>query len=193
MPTRGRPLTVHYYAWDTLAQTPKTGDAANHALRVRLDAGTPAAPAAAAAEVDAAALPGWYAVDLSGTETDGDVVLLAGVSTTAGVIIQGEQFGMERAPTADAPVQAVLTATGLDAVLPLTGITPTIRLVDADGNRLTELNARQILAALFGVNCGDRSGVTTRAVTTGLPDAAPILTATRVSKTAIESTVVVPR
>lgn len=193
MPTRGRPLTVHYYAWDADAQAPKTGDAANHALRVRTGSAAPAVPTNAPAEVDPTNLPGWYAVDLTEAETDGDTVLLAGKSSTAGVVVQGEQFGMEAPATSESPVYAVLTPGGLDAVLPITGVEPTVRLMDGNGGLLTSVNARQILAALFAVNCGDRNGIGTSTITTAVPGEDPTLTAVRVSRTAIQSAVVVPR
>lgn len=192
MPVRGRALTVHYYAWDANASGPKTGDAANHAVVVRLDGGTPAAPAAAPTEVGAIAAPGWYAVSLAAGETDGDVLLLAGTSVTSGVIIQGTQIALERAPSPDDPAYAVLTAAGLDAVLPVSGLPASTRVTDATGTQLTALNARQILALLFAGSCGDRDGIGTSTITVSQPAGDMVLTATRVSRTRIESTVVAP-
>ncbi len=87
MPARGLPIVVHYEAWDTQANAPKTGDAANHTLRwarglicVPLTNPTPT-------EVSAADFPGLYAVQLTATETDVDFGTLGGRSSTANVAI----------------------------------------------------------------------------------------------------------
>lgn len=100
MATRGVPTVVTYRAWDTSANTPKTGDVANHTLRWIKD-GTSAAPtnAATAAEVDATNAPGVYKLTLTATETDCTFGVLAGKSGTANVVLYGVSIGFEYVPT----------------------------------------------------------------------------------------------
>jgi hypothetical protein len=95
MPSRGQAITLSYYAYDTGASAPKTGDVANHAIRIIKDGGTPAAPTNAPTETDATDLPGWYKVTLTTAEATADVVVLGGKSSTAGVVIGGTQVTFE--------------------------------------------------------------------------------------------------
>jgi len=88
MITKNSACTVTYIAWDTGANTPKTGDNANHTLRIVKD-GTEATPAASPAEVDATNAPGVYKLALAAGETNCDVLRLAGKSSTAGVVLIG--------------------------------------------------------------------------------------------------------
>ncbi|MBW7907170.1 MAG: hypothetical protein LC135_01975 [Phycisphaerae bacterium] len=83
---RGRPATVLIYAYDLDTGAPVSGDAANISAALSLDGGE-AEALAAPAEVDAAALPGWYAYALDADQTDADVLLLAAASSTSGVTI----------------------------------------------------------------------------------------------------------
>ncbi len=79
-----------------------------------------------------------------------------------------------------------------DTVL-VTVATPTDRLVDTDGHQLTAVTVGQALTALVMAILGDRAGVGTREITASLPGVAgTTVTAKRVSRAAIEATVVVP-
>lgn len=100
MASRGQSVTLSYYAWDAVNGVPKTGDVANHTLRLVKDGGTATAPTNAAAEIDATNSKGWYKVVLTSAETTADVVLLAGVSSTTGIAIFGAQVTLENLPTA---------------------------------------------------------------------------------------------
>jgi hypothetical protein len=100
MASRGQTITLSYYAYDTGNSVGKTGDVANHTLRLTKDGGTPTAPTNAAAEVDATNMPGWYQVVLTGTECTANTLVLGGKSSTAGIIISGQQVTLEQLPTA---------------------------------------------------------------------------------------------
>jgi hypothetical protein len=114
MPSRGQPITLSVYAWDTVNSVPKTGDAANLTLRWTKDA-TTAAPTNAPTETDATSKPGWYQVNMTGTECTADVGSLGGKSSTAGVIIVGTQVTFESNVSINLS-QVGLTPRALDAV-----------------------------------------------------------------------------
>lgn len=99
MASRGQSITVTYTAWDTSANTGKTGDAANHTLRWVKD-GTSAAPTNAASEVDATNAPGVYKITLTGTECTCDVGVLSGKSSTGNVVVIPTTITFEQLPTA---------------------------------------------------------------------------------------------
>jgi len=92
---KNQSIIVTYTAWDTANQAPKTGDVANHTLRVITD-GTPASPSNSPSEVDATNAPGEYKITLTAGEMDGDFVTLAGKSSTADVVILPVKIGTER-------------------------------------------------------------------------------------------------
>ncbi len=88
-------VTVCIYAWDSVNGTPKTGDAANITTRGVGDGAefTPAAPAVT--EMDSTNLKGVYKVALAAGENNYSHVLLGGVSSTAGIVIQPVQWTNE--------------------------------------------------------------------------------------------------
>ena len=94
MPKIDAAITVCYVAWDTANSVGKTGDAANHTLRVVSD-GTEATPAGTPAEVDATNLPGVYKIDLTSTENDGALMILGGKSSTSDIVIQPVSWSNE--------------------------------------------------------------------------------------------------
>lgn len=94
----------------------------------------------------------------------------------------------ERELTGDVP--AVLVESALDAVIVATGLSE--RFTNVSGDPVTTLNARQALAILLAALVGDRSGLGTREIVTNLPGESVQLTAERISRSEIESTVVVP-
>jgi hypothetical protein len=77
---------VTYYAWDTSANSYKTGDSANHTLRGMQDT-TEFTPAASPSEVDSTNLKGAYKVSIAATENIGNLMLLGGVSSTANIVL----------------------------------------------------------------------------------------------------------
>lgn len=99
MPSRGiSSLIVTYIAWDTVANTTKSGDVFNHTLRWIKD-GTSSAPTNSPSEVDATNAPGVYKITLTGTETTCDIGTLAGKSSTANVTIIPLTISFELLPT----------------------------------------------------------------------------------------------
>jgi hypothetical protein len=98
----GAPV-VRYQAYSARTGWPKTGDGANHAIRLVYDDGTTAAPWGSPYEVDPVNMPGIYAVDLTAAQA----LLrfdLAGVSSTENVLIR-PRFGVhgpEYTPEVDA-------------------------------------------------------------------------------------------
>ena len=86
MALKGVAITIQYTAWDTSANAPKTGDAANHTLKVIKD-GTAATPTNSPSEVDATNCPGVYKLALTAAEMGYNTVSVAGKSSTASVAI----------------------------------------------------------------------------------------------------------
>ena len=86
MASRGQSLTIAYVAWDTSANTGKTGDVGNQTLRWVKD-GASSPPGNSPSEVDATNAPGVYKITLSADECSCDVGVLAGKSSTANVAI----------------------------------------------------------------------------------------------------------
>jgi hypothetical protein len=86
MPLKGVALTLQYVAWDTTNNVGKTGDSANHTLKIIKD-GTAATPTNSPAEVDSTNCPGVYKLALTAAEMGYNVITLAGKSSTSGIVI----------------------------------------------------------------------------------------------------------
>lgn len=86
MAVSGVAVTVTFGVWDTLANTWKTGDAANLTMRVVAD-GAEATPTAGAVEIDATNAPGQYKLALTAGENTGTDLSLQGKSSTSGCIV----------------------------------------------------------------------------------------------------------
>lgn len=86
MPAKNASLTLTYTAWDTANNVGKTGDAANHTLKVVVD-GTEQAVAATPAEVDGTNAKGEYKVVLTSANMNGNMVKFCGASSTSGIVI----------------------------------------------------------------------------------------------------------
>lgn len=95
MAIKNQALTVCYVAWDTSANAGKTGDVANHTLKVITD-GAAATPSNSPAEIDATNAPGVYKIALTADEMNGDAVTLAGKSSIASIVIIPVQVATER-------------------------------------------------------------------------------------------------
>lgn len=89
---RAQSAVVYYYAWDVTNNVPKTGDSANHTLRLVKDGGSPAAPTNSASEVDATNAPGLYKLTVTTTETTCVTLALHGKSSTSGIYIMPQLF-----------------------------------------------------------------------------------------------------
>jgi len=100
MATRNVEMTITYLAWDTSANAGKTGDVGNHTLRWVKD-GTSSATTNSAAEVDATNAPGIYKITMTATETDANIGVLCGKSSTANISIVPITLQFERLPDAD--------------------------------------------------------------------------------------------
>lgn len=125
MATYGKQMTVCYIAWDSSLGAPKTGDVANHTLRWIKD-GTSSAPTNSASEVDSTNAPGVYKLTLTATEAQTPFGVLAGKSSTTGVVIAPVSVSFENIP---------------DAAPGTTGGLPTL---DVDGNVSASLPAGEI-------------------------------------------------
>lgn len=86
MAIKGAAVTVTYYALDTGNTTYKTGDSANHTLKVVAD-GTQGSVSASPAEIDSTNNPGLYKVTVAAGENSGNHMTLHGKSATSDVVI----------------------------------------------------------------------------------------------------------
>lgn len=90
-----------YTAWTTSDNTPKTGDAANHTIRIVRDANAAQTPTNTPTEVDATNLPGVYRLLLTAAEMDANSIAIGGKSTTANVQIMPTYIVTERGFVSD--------------------------------------------------------------------------------------------
>jgi hypothetical protein len=91
MALKNQAVVVTYYAYDTSANSGKTGDAINHTLRLYQD-GAESTPAGTPAEVDATNCPGLYKIALTAAEMNYNSVTLHGKSSTANIVITPVQI-----------------------------------------------------------------------------------------------------
>ncbi len=118
MAIKSASLAVVYYAWDGGNSAGKTGDVANHTLKLIQD-GAEAAFSTAASEVDATNCPGLYKTTLSALEMGYNCVTLHGVSSTADISLIPLSIITEQGnlATIDGIVDSVLLDTGTDGVV----------------------------------------------------------------------------
>ena len=86
MPEIDTAVTICYMAWDTGNSAGKTGDNGNHTLKIISD-GTAATPTNSPSEIDATNTPGMYKITITAGENDGNVMALAGKSSTSDIVI----------------------------------------------------------------------------------------------------------
>lgn len=78
------------FAFDSTTNAPKTGDAANITVYISKDFGSVTALTdTSATEMDATNAKGYYLVDATQAETDADVILVSGKSSTANIVVVG--------------------------------------------------------------------------------------------------------
>lgn len=94
MPVKGEAVTAFYKATNTEDGTPRTGDAANHALRVIND-GVLSTIAASPAEVDATNAPGIYRITVAAGENTGVMAGVVGKSSTGSTELSPVQWTNE--------------------------------------------------------------------------------------------------
>lgn len=77
------------YAWNTLNNSPETGDAGNITAQISKEVGATAPTNdAAPTELDATDAPGVYYFNLLQAETNADLIIVSPVSSTAGVTLE---------------------------------------------------------------------------------------------------------
>lgn len=125
MASYGESVVVYYKAWDKTVDGPKTGDVANHTLRLIRD-GTLATPTNSPAEVDATLVPGLYKLVLTAAEAQALSVCVDGKSATANVIIIPGWITFERLPTVNPGADGGVLCYGTSAgrANPTNGIMP---------------------------------------------------------------------
>ena len=156
--------------WSTQLPAAYQAGTAGYAVGAYLDSPVSAAGGGASAEAIATAV---WAADVSGSYT----------AAQAGNLLNEA--------TASAEADAVAASVVNRPVLTVTS--PSARVVDANGNQLTEVTVGQILAALMVVLAGDRSGIGSRTITGTMPGAPGTAVAvTRSGSSAIEAVVVLP-
>ncbi len=80
---------VACFAWNNAAGAAKTGDAANISAQISIDGGTTAATNDVnPTELDATDAPGVYLFDTTQAETNGDLIIISPVSSTADIDIR---------------------------------------------------------------------------------------------------------
>lgn len=141
------------FAFDSTTNKPKTGDAANITAFVSKDFAAPAALIdTSATEMDATKAPGYYLFDAAQAETNADVLLVSGTSTTTNIVVIGAPAAIFTFPTTG--ILAPATA-GRTLVVDASG------LADANAVKLgptgagTPLTARDIgLSVLLSAGAG---------------------------------------
>lgn len=99
------------FAWNALADAPKTGDAANITAQISKDGGAAAATNDLnPTELDATNHKGIYIFDMAQAETNADMIVVSPVSATAGVVID-PQMVFTFVPVA-ADIASILEDTG---------------------------------------------------------------------------------
>ena len=79
---------IPIFAWDSAAGTPKTGDAGNITAQISIDGGATAATNDVnPTELDATDAPGTYLFSMTQAETNGNLIIVSAVSSTADVDI----------------------------------------------------------------------------------------------------------
>lgn len=124
MALSGVSFVATVFAWDTSANTYKTGDAANIALRWLKD-GTDAATTNTCSEVSSTNAPGEYKVTITATEAQCLCGTLAGKSSTANVVIIPITFTFEQLPNAAPGASGGLTIAGSNAATTFATLTST--------------------------------------------------------------------
>jgi hypothetical protein len=99
MATRNVAMTVTFVAWDTSANTGKTGDG-NITVKWIKDGTVETLDTNTVTEVDAANCPGVYKVAISAAEANCNIGMLAGKSTTANIVVLPVTIQFERLPDA---------------------------------------------------------------------------------------------
>lgn len=121
---------VYVFAFDTTNNTAKTGDAANISAYISKDYGAVTQLGdTSATEVDSTNAKGLYVFDITQTETNADVILVSGKSSTANIAVIGAPAVIDtRPPNAGA---LSIDSNGRVDVIKIAGTTQTARDVGA--------------------------------------------------------------
>ena len=150
----GLAATLGYTAWDTSTNTPKTGDAGNHTLRIIRD-GTKATPANEPFEFDATNCPGRYGLAVTDGEIQCVLIEIAGKSSTPNVAIFGTSY---------APVRLPNVAPGTAEGLPVAAAGGGGTVLLSAGGHMTPADG-SLTADKFGANCLHPNAVSAGMVT----------------------------
>ena len=149
------------FAYDKTTGAAKTGDAANITAYLSKDWGAAAAVADTnPTEMDATNMPGWYAFDLTQTETNAEVLVLAPKSSTANVVIDQVQLFTENLAANRTGAVGSVTAGVTLANDALSAAALSAAAVDEILDEVVEgtLTMRQILRLLLAEAAGKASG-----------------------------------
>ncbi len=91
MPIKNQATTICYFAEDVINGGGKTGDVANHTIKVAAD-GVLGTVAASPTEVDPTNLKGVYKIVIASGENTGDNMLVGGISSSTGIVIRPAQW-----------------------------------------------------------------------------------------------------
>ncbi len=121
---------VYVFAFDVTNNTAKTGDAANISAYISKDYGAVTQLGdTSATEVDSTNAKGMYVFDITQTETNADVILLTGKSSTANIAVVGAPTSIDtRPPNAGA---LSIDSNGRVDVIKIAGTTQTARDIGA--------------------------------------------------------------
>lgn len=167
MAVRGKQFVAYYGAWDTSANTWKTGDSANHSMSWVKD-GTRSATTNAAAEVDATNTPGQYKVTITATEADCTSGMIAGKSSTANIQIVPTSYTFEYLPDAVPGASGGLLIAGSNAATTLASLTITGALTVSDGVIISASTASRAGLAITGAASGNAVTLTAGSSAYGL-------------------------
>lgn len=78
---------VLIYAHDISTKTPKTGDSSNIVCKISIDGATAVTTSNSVSEFDSTEAPGFYRINLTQAETNGNTLLITSVSSTPYVVI----------------------------------------------------------------------------------------------------------
>jgi hypothetical protein len=109
---RGQQFWAYYTAWDTVVNSPKTADKANHTIKISKDGGAAATATNnghASNHVELA--NGEYAILLTATEATCDSLNVFGVSSSTGIVLIPFRVTLLRLPNVDPGISGGLPTT----------------------------------------------------------------------------------
>lgn len=148
---RAQATYVRYYAYDSSTGQPKTGDVANHTLRIQKDNGSVVEPTNRPSEVNSTYAKGVYILQLTAAETDCQNLLLAGISSTSNVLIDPVVYEAYQVPIAAPGASGGLQTVGTAVTLPANPPTGYLTAASFAAGAITSTVAPNLDAAVSGV------------------------------------------